>query len=104
WSSDAKTAYFVDIERGEKTARVESVNAESGATRELFSEASETYVELASSVYTPATIRPLYKTNQFVWYSERSGWAHLYLYDLTTGKLVRALTSGDWLVNDILGV
>ena len=104
WSSDAKTAFFVDVERGEKAVHVESVNAESGATRELFSETSETYVELASNVYTPATIRPLYKTDQLVWYSERSGWAHLYLYDLTTGKLVRALTSGDWLVNDILGV
>jgi len=104
WSSDAKTAYFVDVERGEKAAHVESVNAESGAARELFSETSETYVELASDVYTPATIRPLYKSNQLIWYSERSGWAHLYLYDLTTGKLVRALTSGDWLVNDILSV
>jgi dipeptidyl-peptidase 4 len=104
WSSDAKTAYFVDIERGEKTVHVVSVNAESGAARELFSETSESYVELASNVYTPAIIRPLYKSNQLVWYSERSGWAHLYLYDLTTGKLVRALTSGDWLVNDILSV
>ena len=104
WSSDAKTAYFVDVERGEKVVHVESVNAESGVTRELFSETSETYVELASDVYTPAALRPLYKTNQLVWYSERSGWAHLYLYDLTTGKLVRALTSGDWLVNDILRI
>ena len=104
WSADAKTAYFVDVERGEKTVHVVSVNAESGATRELFSETSDTYVELASNVYTPAIIRPLYKTNQLVWYSERSGWAHLYLYDLTTGKLVRALTTGDWLVNDILRV
>jgi dipeptidyl-peptidase-4 len=104
WSADARTAYFVDIERGEKAVHVEAVNADSGATRELFSETSETYVELASNVYTPVTIRPLYKTNQLIWYSERTGWAHLYLYDLTTGKLVRALTSGEWLVNDILGV
>ena len=104
WSADSKTAFFVDIERGEKAVHVEAVNAESGASRELFSETSETYVELSSDVYAPATIRPLQKTNQLIWYSERSGWAHLYLYDLTTGKLVRALTSGDWLVNDILGV
>ena len=104
WSSDAKSAYFVDIERGEKAVHVQSVSADTGATRELFSETSETYVELASQVYNPATIRPLYKTNQLIWYSERSGWAHLYLYDLASGKLVRALTSGNWLVNDIISV
>ena len=37
-------------------------------------------------------------------YSERSGWAHLYLYNLNTGKLIRPLTSGDWIVRDVLSV
>lgn len=104
WSADAKTAYFVDIERGEKAVHVMAVDTSTGATRELFSETSPSYVELGLNVYTPATIRPLMKSNQLIWYSERSGWAHLYLYDLSTGKLVRALTSGNWVVNDVLAV
>ena len=46
----------------------------------------------------------LYKSNQVLWYSERSGWGHLYLHDWKTGKLTRAITSGDWLVRQVLRV
>ena len=69
--------------------------------RELFSERSPTYVELGSDVYAPASIRPLPKSNELIWYSERSCWAHLYLYNLATGKLIRPLTSGKWLVLEV---
>jgi dipeptidyl-peptidase 4 len=104
WGADSKVAYFVDIERGEKVVHVTAVDAGSGAARELFSERSDAYVELGSDVYAPASIRPLPKSNQLIWYSERSGWAHLYLYNLATGKLLRPLTRGNWLVRNILGV
>lgn len=104
WCGDSRTAYFVDVERGEKTVHVEAVDVETGNTRQLFSETSETYVELGSDVYGPASIAALPNSRQLIWYSERSGWAHLYLYDLTTGKLIRPLTSGSWLVRALLGV
>jgi len=39
----------------------------------------------------------------FIWASERSGFRHLYLYDWY-GKLVRPLTSGSWMVDDLVGV
>jgi dipeptidyl-peptidase-4 len=104
WGADSKVAYFVDVERGEKVVHVAAVDALSGDVRELFSERSDTYVELGSVVYEPASIRALPKSNELIWYSERSGWAHLYLYSLATGKLVRPLTSGNWVVRDILGV
>jgi dipeptidyl aminopeptidase/acylaminoacyl peptidase len=104
WRADSRGAYFVDVERGEKVVHVAAVDAGSGDVRELFSEKSDTYVELGSDVYEPASIRPLPKSNELIWYSERSGWAHLYLYSLATGKLIRPLTSGNWLVRNILGV
>ena len=104
WGADSKVAYFVDVERGEKVVHVVAVEAGSGTVRELFSERSDTYVELGSDVYAPASIRPLPKSNELIWYSERSGWAHLYLYNLTTGKLLRPLTRGPWLVRNILSV
>jgi len=104
WGADSTAAYFVDVERGEKVVHVEAVDAASGDVRELFSEKSDTYVELGSDVYEAASIRPLPKSNQLIWYSERSGWAHLYLYSLATGKLIRPITSGNWLVRNILWV
>lgn len=39
----------------------------------------------------------------FLWNSERSGWDHLYHYDMN-GRLVRQLTSGAWPVKDVLRV
>ena len=104
WGGDSKVAYFVDVERGEKVVHVAAVDAGSGDVRELFSERSDTYVELGSDVYEATSIRALPKSNELVWYSERSGWAHLYLYSLATGNLIRPLTSGTWLVRNILGV
>jgi len=104
WGADSRTAYFVEIERGERTVRVVEFDTDSGATRPLFEEASETYIDLAANVYGPASLVPLPETGELVWYSERDGWAHLYLYDLATGARVRRLTGGEWLVRDVLGV
>jgi dipeptidyl-peptidase-4 len=39
----------------------------------------------------------------FIWSSERSGYKHLYLYDLT-GKLIRPITSGNFEVATVSGV
>ncbi|WP_010696153.1 DPP IV N-terminal domain-containing protein [Saccharopolyspora spinosa] len=33
-----------------------------------------------------------------LWLSERSGWKHLYLYDIE-GNLIRQLTEGEWPVD-----
>ena len=40
---------------------------------------------------------------EFIWASERTGFRHLYLYT-EQGELVRPLTSGEWMVDDIAGV
>ncbi len=104
WDADGRLAYFVDIDRGEKSARVVEFDTDSGRTRVLFEETAEHYIELGSNVYMPTSIVPLPASNELIWYSERSGWAHLYLYDLATGELKNSITQGDWLVRDVLGV
>ncbi|MDE6269026.1 MAG: S9 family peptidase [Muribaculaceae bacterium] len=51
-------------------------------------------------------VRPLAALNdgkELVHWSERDGWAHLYLYD-DQGNLKRRLTSGPWHVHNILNV
>ena len=39
----------------------------------------------------------------FIWASERSGYRHLYLYDMS-GRLIRQITAGDWMVDELCGV
>jgi dipeptidyl-peptidase-4 len=41
--------------------------------------------------------------NQFLWTSERSGFRHIYLYNID-GRLERQLTSGNWEVDDLKGI
>jgi dipeptidyl-peptidase-4 len=41
--------------------------------------------------------------NQFLWTSERSGFRHIYLYNVD-GKLEKELTSGNWEVDDLKGI
>ena len=102
WSSDSRRAYFVDLERGDQVARVVEFDTSTGATRILFEETSTTFLNLSPSEITAATLLPLPETHELIWFSERNSWAHLYLYDLETGKLKQPVTQGDWMVREIL--
>ncbi|UJR25472.1 hypothetical protein I4U23_006818 [Adineta vaga] len=67
--------------------------------RLLIEETSGSWINLHDFLYT------LKKTpTQFIWASERTGFMHLELYNLTTGKLEKSLTNGDWVVQRIVDV
>src|SRR5439155_6148131 len=46
--------------------------------------------------------RYLPASNEFIWYSERDNWGHLYLYDLGSGKLKNQITQGEFVVTQLL--
>ncbi|ETN92060.1 Prolyl tripeptidyl peptidase precursor [Gammaproteobacteria bacterium MOLA455] len=102
WSGDSNQAYFIDMTRGQKTARVIGFDTASGKCHCLFEESSSTYVELGLDFEHPSMLMPLPETSELLWFSERSGWGHLYLYDLTTGELKNPVTSGNFLVRGVL--
>jgi dipeptidyl aminopeptidase/acylaminoacyl peptidase len=104
WSADSRTAFFVDIERGEKAAHVVAFDVESGQCRVVFSERSDTPLELSVVVYAPALVFPLPGSDELLWYSERSGRGHLDLVDLRSGAVRHAVTRGDWQVREVLAV
>ena len=102
WSGDGCQVYFVDMTRGQKTARLVTFDTHTGISKVLFEECSQTYLELSVDYEFPAMLVHLPETNELIWPSERSGWRHLYRYDLTTGELKNAITAGDWVVRQIL--
>ena len=110
WSTDSQRAYFVDISRGSKVARLVELDTDTGSTRVLFEEKSATFVKLCHDYSDQPHFISLPETNELIWFSERSGWMHLYLYDLNTGKLKHQITGGassepnggQWLVRDLL--
>ena len=103
WAADSERAYFVDLKRGAQEVKVVEFNTTTGQTRVLFEETSSTWINLHPwNFHCPSLIMPLPATQELVWYSERSGWAHMYLYDLETGQLKQTITQGEWVVSELL--
>ena len=104
WAKDSRRAYFVDQARDYKSIKVIELETKTGDTRNLLLESSKTNASLAPSVYDYPNFLPLPKTGELIWWSERTDWGHLYLYDLETGNLKHQITQGDWLVREVLKV
>lgn len=97
WSQDAKSLAFVSSSRDHKVAKLRVADAATGAVREVYEETSPTQFESTPNGDEP-NWRYLAESNEFIWYTERDGWGHLYLYDLSTGKLKNQVTKGDFAV------
>lgn len=95
WTADSRHVHVVPMEEGEQRLQYLSMDATDGSVRILFEESSTTYLQIGRGV----NLGPL-PNGDIVWYSERSGWGHLYLYD-GRGRLIRALTRGEWKVDGI---
>ena len=102
WNTDSRRAYFVDQARNYKKIKIVEFDTDTGETRILLTETSTTHLNLAPSIFDHPAFLPLPETSELIWWSERSGWGHLYLYDLETGTLKHPITAGDWLVREVL--
>jgi dipeptidyl aminopeptidase/acylaminoacyl peptidase len=105
WANDSRLAYFIAQERGDRLVSLVEFDTHTGNTQVLFEESSDTHINIVTSDYTSApSHRVLPDTHELIWWSERSGWGHLYLYDFQSGELKHPITQGDWLVRDVLFV
>jgi dipeptidyl-peptidase-4 len=99
WSADGSKLAFVSTSRDHKQARFRVADAANGEVRDVFEEVVKTQYESGRGAvnwkYLPAS-------NEVIWYSERDDWGHLYLYDLTTGKLKHQITKGTFVVTRLL--
>lgn len=101
WSPDAKHLAFVSTSRDHKDEHLRVANAETGAVRDVLEEKVATQYE---SGWGRVNWRYLPESNEVIWFSERDNWGHLYLYDLATGQLKNQITTGDWVVTQLLRV
>lgn len=99
WSPDEKNIYVVELNRDQNKLAVNRYNAETGAfEKTLFEESDDKWIEPKHGLeWIPG--RP----DEFLWWSQRDGMNHFYLYK-TDGSLVGQVTkSADFLVTDLLG-
>jgi dipeptidyl-peptidase-4 len=104
WSADHRHAYFIDLLRGGNTGRLLAFDTHTGEVRTVIEETSKHRLCLIPDTHLGAMLAPLPATEEVIWYSERSGSAHLYLYDLNTGELKNPITTGPYVVRGVLHV
>ena len=98
WSPDSKTIYMFELNRDQNDCRLVSYDAETGLPLgELYRETSDKYVEPLH----PIQFLP-WDSDKFIMQSQRDGYNHLYLYN-KEGTLLKQLTSGPWVVQNVLG-
>jgi dipeptidyl aminopeptidase/acylaminoacyl peptidase len=101
WCPDSTRLTFVSTSRDHKHETLRVADAASGTVRDVMEESVASQYESGQG---GVNWRTLPNSNEYIWYSERDHWGHLYLYDMATGKLKNRITSGDWVVTRLLRV
>jgi dienelactone hydrolase len=101
WDKDGAKLAFVSTSRDHKQEVLHIADATTGAVRDVLEEKVSTFFESGNG---RVNWHYLPESGEFLWFSERDNWGHLYLYDSVTGKLKNQVTQGEWNVSQVLRV
>ena len=104
WSKEHGQAFIVARTIGSKKLALFRADLATGAVTKLIEDVSDTRAMTNTVEYNKPNIRLLGDGAEVIWYSDESGWGHLYLHDAQTGERKNAITQGNWLVQDIHAV
>ncbi len=104
WADGSNMFFFTEGQRDFDELRLVAMDAATGASRVVLTETSKTFVEANQLSGGLSNWRVVAGGREVVWWSERDGWGHLYLFDAATGALRNRITSGPWLVVDVVHV
>lgn len=77
---------------------VNASDVTTGAMRQLLVDEDSTFLSERHN------FRILVDGKRFLWSSEGTGWRHIYLHELATGRQLRQLTSGEWETDEVVAV
>jgi len=95
WSPDGTRLGYVSTDRFHKSSTAKLADTTSGEVRVLFTETEKTHVQ------TRVQWQVLWDSKDVLWYSQRDGYAQMYLYDLDSGKLKNKITAGEGMVTRV---
>lgn len=101
WTHDGTHFRLEKYDRGHQRVRLIEVNAQTGETRNIIDEKSNTFIWTAH--FEGLNFRffnYLRDENELIYASEMDGWRHLYHVDATTGTM-KPITSGSWVVRGV---
>ncbi|MEU9886062.1 DPP IV N-terminal domain-containing protein [Sphaerisporangium sp. NPDC051011] len=100
WSQDQTKVYWLSNDRGDHNVALHQLDADTGEVTVLVEESSTSHI-LYGPQQQNCNVRTL-STGEVLWWSQRTGWGHLYLY--RTDGSVTTLTSGDWMVRHVVTI
>lgn len=104
WSVDEMRIYLLHHPIGMGKASLVEVDVKTGERRNVIVLEEGPLYEANQFLYSLPLAHVMPETDEAILFSQRDGWGHLYLYDLTTGACKNRISDGDICVRDILHV
>ena len=96
WTNDNNTLCVQRLNRLQNKLELLFCEAQTGVSKVIYTEENKAYIDVPEITF-------LSDGKSFMMNSEKSGWNHLYHYDIS-GKLIRQITSGNWDVDQFYGL
>ena len=96
WSTNSNALAIQTMNRHQSNLKMHWVEVKTNTDQIIYQESHDKYVEIPTTQF-------LTHKDQFIITSEKDGYNHLYLYDIS-GKLIKQITSGNWEVTDVYGI
>lgn len=96
WSFDSKNIMVQWMNRDQNNLKFYQVDPNSGSKKEIYDEKQSSWINLDHD----ERITYLEDNKHYILKSDKTGWAHYYLYTLD-GKLLNPITAGDWQVTSL---
>ena len=103
WGADDAAVYFYEQPRDLRTLSLRRFDAVSGEVATLVTESGPTRVEPTQVMGGEPIVAVVGEGREILWYSQRDGRGHLYLYD-DEGVLRHQVTEGEYVVQRVLRV
>lgn len=104
WSPDESVLYVLHHRPGGPQLAIVEIDATTGARRNVVVLDEGPLYEANQFLYNLPLAHVLPETDEAIVFSQRDGWGHLYLYDLTTGTCKNRISDGELVVRDLLRV
>lgn len=98
--NDGRTLSLRYTQRGHQTVRVIEIDTTTGTARAVIDETTDTFVNNGRAFLHEVGDAGA----ELIWMSERDGWNHLYLIDGRTGRVKNRITTGQWVVRQVVKV
>ena len=101
WSDDSEQLAFVSSSRDHQEAKLRVADPATGLVRDVMAEKVDTFFESGNGKVNWHVLK---ESNEVIWFSQQDNWGHLYLFDLSTGRMKNRITKGDWNVFQLLRI